>query len=140
MNTPTADDVLAKLGLQTRMSTRDYMVPALGIFGLGILVGAGIVVMSTPRMRDQLRDRLRRGASKMRDIGEQAREKMEDAAEQIKEKVSGGNGRGSQQAGEDFQGMTRDQLLEQAKARSVQTRPNMTKAELIEALNAPMGH
>ena len=59
MNTPTADDVLAKLGLQTRLSARDYMFPALGIFGLGILVGAGIVVISSPRMRDQVRDRLR---------------------------------------------------------------------------------
>ena len=136
MNTPTADDVLAKLGLQTRMSTRDYVFPALGIFGLGILVGAGIVVISTPRMREQVRDRLRRSASKVREMGEAARDKMEDAAEQIKEKVTG-NGRHSL---EDFQAMTRDQLLERAKSMNLQTRANMTKTELIDAINTPMGH
>lgn len=140
MNTPTADDVLAKLGLQTRLTARDYLFPALGIFGLGILVGAGIVVISTPRMREQIRDRLRRGASKVREMGEQARDKMEDAAEQIKEKVTGGNGRSSQQSGEDFQSMTREQLLERAKSMNVQTRANMTKNELIDAISAPMGH
>lgn len=96
MNTPTADDVLARLGLQTRTTARDYVFPALGIFGLGILVGAGIVVISTPRMREQLRDRLRRGASRVREVTEQARERMEDVGEQIKERVSGGNGRGRQ--------------------------------------------
>lgn len=94
MNTPTADDVLARLGLQTRTTARDYVFPALGIFGLGMLVGAGIVVLSTPRMREQVRDRLRRGASQVRDMTEQAREKMEDAAEQIKERVKSGNGAG----------------------------------------------
>jgi hypothetical protein len=96
MNTPTADDVLARLGLQTRTTARDYLFPALGIFGLGILVGAGIVVISTPSMREQLRDRLRRGASRVREVTEQARERMEDVGEQIKERVSGGNGRGRQ--------------------------------------------
>ncbi len=137
MNTPTADDVLAKLGLQTRLTARDYLFPAIGLFGLGILVGAGIVVMTQPRMREQIRDRMRRGAMKVRDMGEQAREKMEDVAENIKEKVTG-NGRGHQ--GEDFQSMTREQLLERAKSMNLQTRANMTKTELIDVLNAPMSH
>jgi len=136
MNTPTADDVLAKLGLQTRLSARDYVFPALGIFGLGILVGAGIVVISTPRMREQIRDRVRRGASKMREMGEQARDKMEDAAEHLKEKVTGAG----RHALEDFQAMTREQLLERAKSMNLQTRANMTKSELIDAINAPMSH
>lgn len=140
MNTPSADDVLSKLGLQTKMTARDYMFPALGIFGLGLLVGAGIVALSVPTVREQLRDRLRRGASKVRDIGDQAREKMEGAAEQIKEKVTGGNGAGNgngrSQPGEDFQTMTREQLMERAKSMNVQTRANMSKSELIDALSA----
>lgn len=131
MNTPSANDVLERLGLQTKMTARDYVFPALGIFGLGLLVGAGIVALSVPTVRNQLRDRLRRGASKVRDMGEQAKEKMEGAAEQIKEKVTGGNGRG-----EDFQTMTREQLLERAKSMNVQTRANMSKNELIDALSA----
>jgi hypothetical protein len=136
MNTPSADDVLSKLGLQTKMTARDYMFPALGIFGLGLLVGAGIVALSHPTVREQVRDRLRRGASRVRDIGEQAREKMEDAAEQIKEKVTGGNGHGRNQPGEEFQTMTREQLMERAKSMNVQTRANMSKTELIDALSA----
>lgn len=131
MNTPSANDVLERLGLQTKMTARDYVFPALGIFGLGLLVGAGIVALSVPTVRNQLRDRLRRGASKVRDMGEHAKEKMEGAAEQIKEKVTGGNGRG-----EDFQTMTREQLLERAKSMNVQTRANMSKNELIDALSA----
>jgi len=142
MNTPSADDVLSKLGLQTKMTARDYVFPALGIFGLGLLVGAGIVALSVPTVREQIRDRLRRGASKVRDMGEQAREKVEGAAEQIKEKVAGsngagnGNGHGRSQPGEDFQTMTRDQLMERAKSMNVQTRANMSKNELIDALSA----
>lgn len=147
MNTPTADDVLAKLGLQTRMTARDYMFPALGLFGLGMLVGAGIVAISVPTLREQIRDGLRRGATRVRDMGDQAREKMEGAVDTIKEKAQGamgnmgagamgGNGHGRTQAGEDFQSMTREQLLERAKSMNVQTRANMSKNEIIDALNA----
>ncbi len=146
MNTPTADDVLAKLGLQTRMTTRDYLFPALGLFGLGMLVGAGIVAASVPSLREQIRDGIRRSASKVRDYGEQAREKVEDTVGQIKEKAQGamnnmgvnvgGNGQGRGQQGEDFQSMTREQLLERAKSMNVQTRANMSKNEIIDALNA----
>jgi uncharacterized protein YjbJ (UPF0337 family) len=136
MNT-TADDVLAKLGLQTRMGTRDYIWPALGIFGMGMLVGAGVVVMANPRMRDQIRDRLRRVPERMREMKDEAKERIEDAREQIKERVgnvAGGNGKSQQ--GEDFQAMSRDQLLERAKSMNLQTRANMTKQELIDAMGS----
>jgi hypothetical protein len=140
MNT-TADEMLAKLGLQTRTTARDYMLPVLGIFGLGMLIGAGIVVIAVPQVREQVRDRLRRGASKVRDVAEQAKDKLDEAKEQLKERVGGngaGNGRG-QQAGDDFQAMTREQLVERAKSMNVQTRANMTKNELIEALSSSPG-
>jgi hypothetical protein len=136
MNTPTADDVLAKLGLQTRMGARDFIWPALGVFGMGMLVGAGIVVMANPRMRDQIRDRLRRMPERMREMKDEAKERLEDAKEQIKERVShvgGGNGK---HANEDYQAMTRDQLLERAKSMNVQTRANMSKQELIDAMGS----
>jgi hypothetical protein len=131
MNT-TADDVLAKLGLQTRMTARDYMFPALGIFGVGMLVGAGIVVITVPRVREQLKDRLRRGASRMRGMTEHAKEKLEDTKEQLKERI-GGNGRGQS---DDFHNMSREQLLERAKSMNIPTRANMTKNELVDALGS----
>jgi len=90
----TADDLLEKLGLQTRTTARDYIFPAIGLFGLGILVGAGIVAIANPTMREQLRDRVRRGASRVREMGEQARERVEDVAERVRDRVTGGNGRG----------------------------------------------
>jgi uncharacterized membrane protein len=134
MNT-TADDVLAKLGLQTRMGARDFVWPALGVFGLGMLVGAGIVVLANPRMRNQVRDGLRRVPSKMREMKDEAKEKLEDAKESIKERV-GNIASNGKHAVEDFAAMTRDQLLERARTMNVQTRANMSKQELIDAMGS----
>jgi hypothetical protein len=60
----TTDDVLSALGLQTRRSTGDYLLPALGIFGVGLLVGAGIGLLFAPKagydLRQQIGSRIRR--------------------------------------------------------------------------------
>ena len=60
----TTDDLLNALGLQTRRSVGDYMLPALGIFGVGLLVGAGIGLLFAPKtgsdLRHQIGSRIRR--------------------------------------------------------------------------------
>ena len=60
----TTDDVLSALGLQTRRSTGEYLLPALGIFGVGLLVGAGIGLLFAPKagtdLRQQIGSRIRR--------------------------------------------------------------------------------
>jgi hypothetical protein len=60
----TTDDVLAALGLQSRRTVGDYMLPALGIFGVGLLVGAGIGLLFAPKpgadLRHQIGSRIRR--------------------------------------------------------------------------------
>lgn len=58
------DDLLGLLGLETKSSTGAWLASALGTFGVGLLVGAGIGLMLAPKpgreLREDLRDRLRR--------------------------------------------------------------------------------
>ena len=58
------DDLLGLLGLETKSSTSAWLAGALGTFGLGLLVGAGIGLMLAPKpgreLREDIRDRLRR--------------------------------------------------------------------------------
>jgi hypothetical protein len=53
------DDLLEKVGLQSRRSTMDSVLPALGIFALGVAVGAGIGLMLAPKSGAELRNDLR---------------------------------------------------------------------------------
>lgn len=52
------DDFLNMLGLETRRSAVDYMVPALALFGVGVFVGTGIGLLVAPRPGRELRDDL----------------------------------------------------------------------------------
>lgn len=58
------DDILDLFGLETKSSTAGYLAGALGTFGVGLLVGAGIALMLTPKtgreLREDIRDRIRR--------------------------------------------------------------------------------
>ena len=69
----TTDDVLSALGLQTRRSVGDYILPALGIFGVGLLVGAGIGLLFAPKtggeLRQQIGARIRRRRSEVEGEG-----------------------------------------------------------------------
>ena len=53
------DDLLDLVGLQTRQTTGDWLVPTLGAFGVGLLVGAGIGLLLAPKPGRELRDDLR---------------------------------------------------------------------------------
>lgn len=62
------NDVLDALGFSRRRHTSDYnqmLMPALGIFGAGMLVGAGIALMMAPKSGRELRDDVYRGANKL---------------------------------------------------------------------------
>jgi hypothetical protein len=60
------EDVLGWVGLQSRRTALDALLPSLGIFGVGLLVGAGVGLLLAPKsgqeLREDLRDRLQ-GAS-----------------------------------------------------------------------------
>lgn len=59
------DELLDMVGLESRRSTTERMVPALALFGAGVLLGVGLGLMLAPKpgreLRDDLRDRLGKG-------------------------------------------------------------------------------
>jgi hypothetical protein len=60
------DDLLELIGLQTRREPADWLLPALGIFGAGLVVGAGLGLLLAPKpgreLREDLRHRVQSGA------------------------------------------------------------------------------
>jgi gas vesicle protein len=65
------EEILGMLGLESKPSTMRWMSGALGTFGVGMLVGAGIALMLAPKpgreLRGDIRDRLRRAPDDVRD-------------------------------------------------------------------------
>ena len=61
------DDVLGMLGLEARRSHSNRLLTTLGIFGIGLLVGAGVGLLLAPKtgraLRQDLRAKLRRDGS-----------------------------------------------------------------------------
>lgn len=53
------EDLLDMVGLESRRSTSDKLVPALALFGAGVLVGVGLGLMLAPKPGKDLRDDLR---------------------------------------------------------------------------------
>ncbi len=53
------DDLLDAIGLETKRHATDYIVPALAVFGLGVLVGAGVGLLLAPKPGAELRGDLR---------------------------------------------------------------------------------
>ncbi len=81
------DDVLEAFGVQRVPPAGSYTLPALGFFGVGMLVGAGLGMIFAPKSGSELRDDLKHRAS---DIGR---------------KVGvGGEGGGGYESGRRFEG------------------------------------
>jgi hypothetical protein len=59
------DDILEMVGLESRRSSAERMVPALALFGAGVLLGVGLGLMLAPKpgreLRDDLRERIGKG-------------------------------------------------------------------------------
>lgn len=58
------DDLLGLLGLETKTSTGSYLLGTLGVFGLGILVGAGAALLMAPKPGRELRGEISRRFTK----------------------------------------------------------------------------
>ncbi len=74
------EDILNSLGLQTMSDRSDSILPAMGIFGAGILVGAGLGMLFAPKPGRELRDDLRRNAE---GLGENLKTKAEDLRQRL---------------------------------------------------------
>ncbi len=53
------DDLLRLIGLQAKRSAAEWVLPSMALFGLGLLVGAGVGVLLAPKPGRELRDDLR---------------------------------------------------------------------------------
>ena len=111
----TTDDVLARMGLQARKTTFDYLFPALGVFGAGIFVGAGVALLLAPKSGSELRHELGRTAGSIRQ-------------RVMPGKRRNGNG--------DLTRLSRDELYDRAKEMDIPGRAEMSKSELIEAIQS----
>lgn len=108
----TGNDVLAKFGLQPRMTAVDYVLPALGVFGAGALMGAGLALMLTPKS------------------GRELRGDITSAAGSLKRKVML---RGKPN-GLALDELTREELYTRAQELDIEGRSDMSKSELLTAV------
>lgn len=58
------DDVLDLIGLEERRTAADKMVPALALFGAGVLVGVGLGLMLAPKPGRELRQDVKQKLAK----------------------------------------------------------------------------
>ncbi len=76
------DDYLGLIGLQSKRSMTNQLLGGLGLFGLGLLVGAGIALLVAPKpgreLRGDLRSKMQRGKSAV----ESARSQVESSVGQ----------------------------------------------------------
>lgn len=60
-----SDSALSALGLERRRGAVDALLPAIGLFGLGLVVGAGLGLVLAPKRGIELRGDVRRGLNQV---------------------------------------------------------------------------
>ena|SRR5690348_14236319 len=73
-----SDSALSALGLERQRSSVDFLMPALGLFGVGLIVGAGLGLMLAPKRGVELRGDVRRGLNQ---VGQRLRRRANGVAE-----------------------------------------------------------
>lgn len=73
-----SDDLLKLIGLSKRREAADWLVPALGFLGAGIIIGAGVGLLFAPKSG--------------REIREDLRNRLEAAPEAVRSNLSGISG------------------------------------------------
>ena len=70
----SVDALLDRMGLEQKRSTMEVVLPALGIFGAGIAVGAALGLLFAPKRGDELRGDIRH---RIGDISDRSLEQYE---------------------------------------------------------------
>jgi gas vesicle protein len=85
------EKMLDQLGLEQKRATQDVVLPALGVFGAGIAVGASLGLLFAPKRGQELRSDIQDSLEDLREKSaeeyEELREKSEKALEAAREKV-----------------------------------------------------
>ncbi len=66
------DDILGALGLQTKSNAIDSVIPALGLFGAGLLIGTALGMLVAPKTGRTLRKQLGKRANDVYDRAAEA--------------------------------------------------------------------
>ena len=66
------EDLLDALGLEPERKASDWLLPGVGLFTLGLLVGAGMGLLASPRLAHRAQGRLEEGWERARETLEQA--------------------------------------------------------------------
>lgn len=68
--------LLDRMGLEHKRSTMDMMLPALGIFGAGLAVGAALGVLFAPKRGEEIRSDIRSQVGQLRERGYESYEQL----------------------------------------------------------------
>ncbi len=82
------DELIQQLGLDRQYAGGDLILPALGIFGAGLLVGAGLGLLLAPKSGNELRGDIRQGASQIKD---RTNHLIEDTTQTVKARLQKGH-------------------------------------------------
>ena len=63
-----SDDLLAALGLESRRTASDKLLPSLALFGAGLLLGVGLGLMLAPKPGAELRTDLRKKMTRQDEV------------------------------------------------------------------------
>lgn len=89
------DTLLDRLGLEQKKSTTDIILPALGIFGAGIAVGAALGILFAPKRGDELRSDLRHRVQDLRHAGAESYDQLKHRGEEAIGHIRSSHGDGT---------------------------------------------
>ena len=70
------NSLLDRMGLEQKRSTMEVILPALGIFGAGMAVGAAMGVLFAPKRGEEIRSDLRSQVGQLRERGYDSYEQL----------------------------------------------------------------
>lgn len=78
----SSDRLLRMIGLQTRRSVASTLLPTMGMFGIGLLTGAGLGLLFAPRKGSEMRREL---GTKISDASHRVADTVTDARHRVTE-------------------------------------------------------